>query len=69
MYIENNILTASDDGTLRFGLNWFLDLVVNLVFVSWYSNSSRGGQIRLSGIQICLSLKLIALDSIVGKCC
>ena len=27
-------------------------------FVSWHSNSSRGGQIRLSGIQICLSFKV-----------
>ena len=44
----------------------------NVVFKSgsWHSNSSRGGQIRLSGIQICLSFKvIIALDSIVGNCC
>ena len=35
-------------------------------FVSWYSNSSRGGQIRLSGIQICLSFKVNSLRQYCG---
>ena len=39
---------------------------LSLTFVSWHSNSSRGGQIRFSGIQICLSFKVNSLRQYCG---
>ena len=67
-----NLITGGDQTSV----SWYQIRLVIFKFVSWYSNSSRGIQIRLVVgkfvlvvIKFACRLRLTALDSIVGNCC